>query len=109
MESGDTAPITAVNNHQRFIRAQFANPFVWPGYDQEAWVRVQHYRDRQWTELVELWVGLNRQIAAVIESMPAEKLQTPCIIGDREATPLEWWMKDYLRHLLHHVAQIVRE
>jgi hypothetical protein len=97
---------SAANNHQRFVRAQFVNPFVWPGYDQQAWVQLHRYRERPWGELVELWVVLNRQIAAVIESVPAEKLQTSCIIGDGEPKPLEWWMRDYLHHMRHHLEQI---
>ena len=100
---------SAVNNHQRFVRAQLANPFLGPGYDQQAWVQVQRYRERPWLELVELWVALNRHVAAVIESVPAEKLQTPCTIGDREPASLEWWMRDYVRHLRHHLEQIARE
>jgi hypothetical protein len=92
---------SAVNNHQRFVRAQFANPFVWPGYDQEAWVHVQQYRERP-------WLGLNRHVAAVIEAVPADRLQTPCSIGDRAPVSLEWWMRDYLRHLRHHLEQLAQ-
>lgn len=99
---------SALNNHQRFVRAQLDNPFIGPGYDQQAWVQVQRYRERSWRELVELWVALNRHVAAVIESVPPEKLQIPCIIGDREPASLEWWMRDYVRHLRHHLEQIAR-
>lgn len=94
---------SAANNHQRFVRAQFADPFTWPGYDQEAWVRLHRYRERPWVELVELWVALNRQVAAVVEGVPAGKLGTLCLIGSAEAASLEWWMRDYLRHLTHHL------
>ena len=97
---------SAANNHQRFVRAQFANPFVGPEYDQQAWVPVHRYRDRPWVELVDLWVALNRHVAAVIEAVPAEKLQTACIIGDAEPVSLEWLMRDYLRHLKHHLEQL---
>lgn len=97
---------SAVNNHQRFVRAQLANPCAGPGYDQEAWVSLHRYRERPWTDLVALWVALNGHIAAVIASVPGEKLQTPCIVGDRGPAPLEWWMQDYLCHLKHHLAQI---
>ena len=97
---------SAANNHQRFVRAQFADPFIWPGYDQRAWVPVHRYRERPWAELVDLWAALNRHVAAVIEAVPAQKLQTSCIIGDSEAASLEWWMRDYLRHLKHHLAQL---
>ena len=78
---------SAANNHQRFVRAQFTWPFVWPGYDQQTWVPLHHYRDRPWTEVVDLWVALNRHVAAVIEFVPVEKLQTPCTIGDRPTIP----------------------
>jgi hypothetical protein len=97
---------SAANNHQRFVRAQFADPFTGPGYDQRAWVPIHRYRGRPWAELVDLWVALNRHVAAVIEAVPAQKLQTTCIIGDSEAASLEWWMRDYLRHLKHHLAQL---
>jgi hypothetical protein len=100
---------SAANNHQRFVRAQLVSPFVWPGYDQEVWVPLHHYRDRPWLELVDLWVALNRHVAAVIEFVPPEKRETPCTIGDREPTSLEWWMRDYLRHLKHHLDQLAGE
>lgn len=37
---------SASNNHQRFVGAQFEDPFVGPGYDQDAWVALQQYRHR---------------------------------------------------------------
>jgi hypothetical protein len=96
---------SAANNHQRFVRAQFTSPFVWPGYDQQAWVPVHHYAERPWVELVNLWLALNLHVAAVIEHVPVEKLLTPCTIGDHEPASLEWWMRDYLRHMRHHLEQ----
>ncbi len=97
---------SAANNHQRFVRAQLSDRLVLPGYDQNAWVSVQRYRERPWAELVDLWTALNRHLAVVIEGVPPEKLQTPCIIGDREPSSLEWWMRDYLRHLRHHLEKL---
>jgi hypothetical protein len=97
---------SAANNHHRFVRAQLAGPFTGPKYDQQAWVSIHAYRQRSWLELVELWVALNRHLAVVIESVPDDKLNTPCIIGDDEAVSLEWLMEDYLRHLEHHLQQI---
>ena len=99
---------SAANNHQRIIRAQFSSPLVFPGYDQVAWVEAGCYRDRVWSELVELWVALNRHFAAAVEAVPAGKLGTMCVIGENEPKPLEWWIRDYLRHLKHHVEQIER-
>jgi len=98
---------SAANNHQRFVRAPAADPFVGPGYDQNAWVAANRYRERPWSELVELWAGLNRHLAHVIAGVPPEKLQTRCLIGDNQPAPLEWWIRDYVRHLKHHLAQIL--
>ncbi len=97
---------SAANNHQRFARARFTTPFAFPGYDQNAWVALHDYRDRPWRELVELWVALNRQVAAAMASVPPEKLETPCRIGESEEHSLEWLMRDYLRHLEHHLEQL---
>jgi hypothetical protein len=100
---------SAANNHQRFVRARFTSPFVWPGYDQLEWVSLHRYSERPWDELVDLWVALNRQVAAAVDSLPAEKLQTTCVIGQEKPAPLEWWVEDYLRHMKHHLEQIERE
>src|SRR3954463_2486785 len=61
---------SAANNHQRFVRARAADPFVWPGYDQNAWVAVHDYRRRPWTDLVEVWAAFNQQVAHAIETVP---------------------------------------
>ena len=42
---------SAANNHQRFVRAQFTDDLVFPGYDQEQWIRVQHYEEESWSAL----------------------------------------------------------
>jgi hypothetical protein len=98
---------SAANNHQRFMRAPIADPFIWPGYEQDAWVSALRYRDRRWAELIDLWAALNQHVAYAIEAVPASALQTRCIIGSSEPVTLEWLMRDYLRHLRHHLAQIL--
>jgi hypothetical protein len=97
---------SAANNHQRFVRAQLDDPFVGPAYDQVAWVAVHRYRERAWPELVDLWVALNLHLAAVIERVPPDRLATPCTVADNGPRPLEWWIRDYLRHLEHHLGQL---
>ncbi len=97
---------SAANNHQRFVRAQLTERLVMPGYDQARWVAVQGYRERAWSELVDLWAALNLHLAQTIERVPADRLGTACLIGEHEPQPLEWWMRDYLRHLRHHLEQI---
>ena len=98
---------SAANNHQRVVRAQFSGSLVF-GYDQVAWVEANAYGRRDWSELVELWVALNRHFAAAVEAVPAARLGAPCAAGEEEPKPLEWWIRDYLRHMKHHLEQIER-
>ena len=97
---------SALNNQERFVRAQMTDRFVWPGYEQDRWVAVQKYRDRPWTELTQLWEQLNRHIAHVMASVPLDRLSAQCVIGNDEPVTLEWLMNDYIRHLRHHLKQI---
>jgi DinB superfamily len=97
---------SAANNHQRFVRAQLVSPLALPDYDQVAWVALHRYRERAWSELVDLWVALNGHLAVVMEGVPAEKRQTPCRIGEGEANSLEGLMRHYLSHMKHHLEQI---
>jgi DinB superfamily len=98
---------SAANNQQRFVRARFNDPFVWPGYDQNAWVSAHGYRERRWSDLIDLWAASNEQVAAAMSSVPSDRLATSCVIGNDPAVTLEWLMHDYVRHMRHHLAQIL--
>jgi hypothetical protein len=96
---------SAANNHQRFVRAQLGDALVFPSYEQDSWVAAQRYRDRPWSELVDVWTAFNTHVANAIEAVPPAKLSTKCVIGAEEPVTLEWLMRDYLRHLRHHLDQ----
>jgi len=98
---------SALNNEQRFVRAQLTEQLVWPGYEQDRWVSVQRYRERSWIELIELWEQLNRHIAHIMDDVSPDRLSTKCVIEDHDAVTLEWLMNDYVRHLRHHLNQIL--
>src|SRR5258708_26147678 len=78
---------SASNNHQRFVRANFTDDLIFPGYDQERWVELGHYADAPWESLLALWREFNLQIARVMEAPPSDI---------RDAPPT--------RHNLHHLA-----
>jgi hypothetical protein len=107
---------SAANNHGRFVRAQLQEDLVFPGYDQDAWVRVQRYRDRPWSDLVALWRAYNRHIACVMESADPElvdRVRTSHNLDElawkavqrTEPTTLDYFMRDYVAHLEHHLRQ----
>ena len=98
---------SALNNLHRFVRAQQVDELVFPGYDQRAWVAIGGYQDRPWRATVGLWAELNAQVAHVLARVPADKLQTPCRIGDGPPATLEFVARDYVKHLRHHLEQIL--
>src|SRR5882672_4910271 len=72
---------SASNNHQRFVRALLQDALRWPGYDQAGCVRVQHYQDASWSNLIELWTSFNLLLAHVLSRVPEAKRNTQCLIG----------------------------
>ena len=109
---------SAANNHRRFVLAQIEEELVFPGYQQEAWVRAQNYQDASWVALVELWRAYNLHLARVMECVPERERARPRRrhnlheiafgrVSEAEPASLELLMRDYVVHLKHHVAQIL--
>lgn len=107
---------SAANNHQRFVRGQLQDDLVFLGYAQEDWVRVQHYADAPWPDLVELWRLYNLHLARIMELTPPDRRMSPRarhniqeigFAAPIEATAtLDGIMLDYVEHLLHHLRQL---
>jgi hypothetical protein len=98
---------SALNNLHRFVRAQQADELVFPGYEQRPWVDAGAYQDRPWPSIVRLWSELNGQVAHVVARIPAERLGTRCRIGEGPPVTLEFIARDYVKHLRHHLEQIL--
>ena len=97
---------SAANNHQRFVRALLAEELVFPAYVQNDWVRAQEYAGESWEIIVDLWSALNLHLAHMVDRIPAGKLSTQCRIGENPPMTLEALIADYIRHIVHHLAQI---
>jgi len=108
---------SAANNHSRFVLGQMKDDLVFPGYDQNGWVKTNHYQDAPWPQLVELWRAYNLHLQHVMARADKSKLNTPCTlhtlqeiafktVPKTEPVTLEYLMKDYVDHLKHHLAQI---
>ncbi len=98
---------SAANNHQRFVRAAANAGHLFPPYNQNDWVRIQRYDESEWKDLVLLWSAYNRHLSHVISRMPQDALSSPCNIGKEQPVTVEFVIKDYLRHLRHHVEQLL--
>ena len=97
---------SALNNAHRFVRAQQGPELVFPAYEQRFWVATNGQQERPWPSLVALWKELNDHVAHVISRIPADRLGTPCRIGDGAPVTLEFIARDYVTHLRHHLQQI---
>jgi hypothetical protein len=107
---------SAANNHQRFVRAAQQDDLVFPGYDQDYWVRVQGYATIPWSEIVMLWRAYNVHLARVMAAVPADvryrqhDKHNMHVLGwqpyaaDQPAA-LDDLMRDYVLHLKHHLSQ----
>lgn len=111
---------SGLNNLNRFIRASTMDNLIFEGYDQDGWVVAQQYQSAEWTDLVSLWVGLNLQLARVIEGISKEVRYRQHTqhsfhsmafktIPEDEATTLNYLIVDYVGHLEYHLAQLIED
>jgi hypothetical protein len=102
------------------VRAQFTDDLVFPGYEQERWVRAQRYDEEPWPLLVALWRSFNLHLAHVMEHSPESARRESrerhnldeigwIRIGENEPATLEYLMRDYIGHLKNHLRQIFGE
>ena len=95
---------SAQNNIRRFIVAQYEeNPTI--VYDQDKWVAVADYQHYNSTDLINLWYLLNKHIAVILKNIPAEMAQRQT--QTEESHTIAWVAQDYLKHLLHHLHQVL--
>ena len=111
---------SATNNHQRFVRAQFTDDLVFPGYEQDNWVNSQKYLQASWPDLVQFWSAYNLHLQFVASVVPADVLTKPRskhtldqiafnMVPQSEPATLEYLIRDYVVHLQHHLNQIFGE
>jgi len=97
---------SAANNHQRIVRVQMEDKLAMPGYQQDKWVKLHSYQERQWSELVTLWAALNQHLLAAARSVPDDAWTHTCSVGDSGPMTLQFVFEDYIQHMLHHLQHI---
>lgn len=91
------------NNLQRIICVQYEDkPFNI--YNQDEWVKNQNYQERDFNEVLDLWVSLHRQIIHAIKNFPEKHLESIIDVG--EEVTARFIITDYLDHQNHHFKQI---
>lgn len=97
---------SASNNHQRFVRLQIYDEIEFPFYQQDDFVRVNHYQKQSWSALLDFWKLYNLHLVHLVENLDESKLDNVWITPDKERLTLGHIIEDYLRHLKHHLGQI---
>lgn len=96
---------SAQNNLRRFIVGQYESQPPLITYQQDFWVESNQYQSMNSADIVQLWKLLNLRICSVLESMPESNYTKECNTGSLHS--MQWLASDYLKHLKHHMNQII--
>jgi hypothetical protein len=96
---------SAVNNLGRIVRMQLESDQDLAGYDQAGWVRVQHYDDRDWPEVLGLWFALNEHIIWIIAHIEKSRLTHRGVV-EGDLLTLGFLIEDYVAHMQHHLRAL---
>ncbi|MEL6675282.1 MAG: DinB family protein [Bacteroidota bacterium] len=109
---------SAANNHQRFVRVQQQENFIFKGYQQDQWVIQQAYEEASWETILNLWTAYNRHLAHVIRHLPQQlwaQSRHPHnlhqiafkTVPEDQPTSLAYFVADYIAHLEHHLKGLI--
>ncbi len=100
---------SALNNHRRFVCGQYESAPPKILYDQDFWVKANDYQHSKKEEVILMWKLMNKKICDTLSAMPEQNYSRLCNTG-RETEQLhsiEWLAIDYVKHLKHHLNQII--
>lgn len=100
---------SAQNNLRRFICGQYEKSPPKISYEQDFWVSANNYKDAETEDVISLWVLINQRICDVLRTMPEVNYDLPCDTGKEteQLHSLHWLAEDYVKHMKHHLNQIV--
>jgi len=98
---------SASNNHQRFVRMQIDESITLPKYQQDDWVIIQQWQQREWKDIIELWKIFNQHILHIFGCIDETKLLNKIALGNATYT-LQFIVDDYVDHILHHLQLIFK-
>lgn len=95
---------SAQNNIRRFIVAQYEDePHI--VYKQDEWVNITSYQQYDLDDLIQLWWVLNKHICHILENITPEQSRRIC--RSENSHTIEWLAADYIKHLKHHIHQVL--
>ena len=95
---------SAQSNIRRFVVAQYEDiPVI--SYNQDKWVSIVNYQEWETMDLINLWYLLNKQVCAILKNTSGEMAERKC--RTEELHTIQWLAMDYLKHLRHHIHQVL--
>ena len=100
---------SAQNNLRRFIVGQYEPKPVNIVYDQDFWVASNGYQQMKKDDVINLWKLINERICGVLTNMASENYSKEVNTGKTEVQlhSLQWLAEDYVRHMKHHLNQVI--
>jgi hypothetical protein len=100
---------SAQNNLRRFICGQYEPTPSKIVYDQDFWVNANGYQAMEKENVIRLWALVNTQIGTILTNMPKENYSRTTDTGKTKVDlhSLEWLAEDYVKHMKHHLNQII--
>jgi hypothetical protein len=99
---------SAQSNLRRFVVGQYDHqPNI--VYQQDFWVQANGYQQTKSENVIALWRLINLQIATVLANMPKENYgrEVNTGKGTPELHAIEWLAADYVKHMKHHINQVI--
>jgi len=102
---------SASNNTHRIIHLHYReSPVDYPDYanlgNNDRWIAIQNYQEKDWKELVALWAAVNRHVVHLIGQIDESKLDRIWISALKERITLKEMVMDYPRHFRLHLNEI---
>ena len=66
---------------------------------------IANYQQWETINLIRLWYLLNIQVSEILKNTAAETAQRTC--QTEELHTIEWLALDYIKHLRHHIHQVL--
>ncbi|HLX12537.1 MAG TPA: DinB family protein [Bacteroidota bacterium] len=99
---------SATNNHQRFVRIQFEDtPAIF--YEQNEWNKHSYYAVMPGAHVIAFWEIYNRHLIEIVKAIPEPLLERTSETHDSQIVTLGWLIDDYLRHMEHHLGQLLKD
>lgn len=98
------------NNLRRFIVGQYETTPPKIVYDQNYWVMANNYQHMNGKDVISLWRLVNMQITNILNGMNKSDYGKTCDTSKElpQLRTLEWLATDYVKHLKHHLNQVIK-